>query len=174
VLSVGTPEPRKNLLGTIEIFERVARDVPEASLMLVGGDGWGADAISARIAASPRRIIRTGRVDFEDLIRLYASADCFLFPSLLEGFGFPPLEAMASGTPVVCSDRPSLPEVVGDAALTAPPDDIETLVRCVTQVLGDSSVAATLRERGLAQSASFSWARTADQTVAAYRRALAK
>jgi alpha-1,3-rhamnosyl/mannosyltransferase len=174
VLSVGTPEPRKNLLGTIEIFERVARDVPEASLMLVGGDGWGADAISARIAASPRRIIRTGRVDFEDLIRLYASADCFLFPSLLEGFGFPPLEAMASGTPVVCSDRPSLPEVVGDAALTAAPDDTEALVRCVTQALGDRSVAATLRERGLAQSASFSWARTADQTVAAYRRALAK
>jgi alpha-1,3-rhamnosyl/mannosyltransferase len=173
VLSVGTPEPRKNLRGTIEIFERVAKEFPEASLILVGGDGWGTDPISERIAASPCRIIRTGRVDFDDLTHLYASADCFLFPSLLEGFGFPPLEAMASGTPVVCSDRPSLPEVVGDAALTAAPDDIEALVRCVTQVLGDSAVAATLRERGLAQSASFSWARTADQTVAAYRRALA-
>jgi glycosyltransferase involved in cell wall biosynthesis len=173
VLSVGTPEPRKNLRGTIEIFERVAKEFPEASLILVGGDGWGTDPISERIAASPCRIIRTGRVDFDDLTHLYASADCFLFPSLLEGFGFPPLEAMASGTPVVCSDRPSLPEVVGDAALTAAPDDIEALVRCVTQVLGDSAVAATLRERGLAQSASFSWARTADQTVAAYRRVLA-
>lgn len=172
VLSVGTPEPRKNLLGTIEIFERVARDVPEAALILVGGDGWGSDPIAERIAASSQRIIRTGRVDADDLTRLYASADCFLFPSLLEGFGFPPLEAMASGTPVVCSNRPSLPEVVGDAATTADPDDHAALAAGVVALLQDEPLAASQRSRGLAQSARFDWATTAEATVAAYRRVL--
>ena len=173
VLSVGTPEPRKNLLGAIEIFERVAREVPEATLMLVGGDGWGSDPIAERIAGSSARILQTGRVDFNDLTRLYASADCFLFPSLLEGFGFPPLEAMASGTPVVCSNRPSLPEVVGDAALTAEPDDVDTLAAAVLSVLGDAAVADAQRALGLVQSARFDWGTTAEQTIAAYRSVLA-
>ena len=172
VLSVGTPEPRKNLLGTIEIFERVARDIPEASLILVGGDGWGADPIAARIARSPARIIQTGRVDFDDLTRLYASADCFLFPSLLEGFGFPPLEAMASGTPVVCSNRPSLPEMVGEAALAFEPADHAGLAAAVCELLSSEQLAASHRALGLAQSARFDWATTAELTAAAYRRAL--
>jgi alpha-1,3-rhamnosyl/mannosyltransferase len=173
VLSVGTPEPRKNLLGTIEIFERVAREVPEATLMMVGGDGWGSDPIGERIARSTARFLQTGRVDFDDLTRLYASADCFLFPSLLEGFGFPPLEAMASGTPVVCSTRPSLPEVVGDAALTAEPDDLDALAAAVLDVLGDAALAETQRALGLAESARFDWGTTAEQTIAAYRQVLA-
>jgi len=173
VLSVGTPEPRKNLLGTIKIFERVAREVPDAALLLVGGDGWGSDPIAERIAQSPARIIQTGRVDFDDLTRLYASADCFLFPSLLEGFGLPPLEAMASGTPVVSSNRPSLPEVVGDAAFTADPDDHAALTTAVLDVLGDAALADVQRARGLAQSARFDWGTTVEQTIAAYRRVLA-
>ena len=173
VLSVGTPEPRKNLLGTIEVFERVAREIPEAVLLLVGGDGWGSDPIAERIAGSSARILQTGRADFDDLTRLYASADCFLFPSLLEGFGFPPLEAMASGTPVVCSNRPSLPEVVGDAALTADPDDVDALTAAVLDVLGDAELADRQRKLGLAQSARFDWDTTAAQTIAAYRRVLA-
>ena len=173
VLSVGTPEPRKNLLGTIEVFERVAREIPEAVLLLVGGDGWGSDPIAERIAGSSARILQAGRVDFDDLTRLYASADCFLFPSLLEGFGFPPLEAMASGTPVVCSTRPSLPEVVGDAALTANPDDVDALTAAVLNVLSDAALAESQRALGLAQSAHFDWGTTAQQTIAAYRRVLA-
>jgi len=103
---------------------------------------------------------------------LYASADCLLFPSLMEGFGFPPLEAMASGLPVVCSDRPSLPEVVGDAALTAPPLDAEALARHVIAVLTDPDLADDLRTRGLAQAAPFTWDRTAAETFAIYRRVL--
>ena len=172
VLSVGTPEPRKNLAGTLAIFERVSRDLPEATLLLVGGGGWHSNDLDHQIAACSGRVVRTGHIDFAELTRTYASADCFLFPSLLEGFGFPPLEAMASGLPVVCSDRPSLPEVVGEAAITAPPGDHETLTAGVLTVLTNETVAGDLRTRGLAQSVTFSWAKTASQTVAAYRSLL--
>ena len=172
VLSVGTPEPRKNLAGTLTVFERVLQEIPEATLLLVGGAGWRSEDLDARLARAGASVIRAGRLSFEDLTRTYASADCFLFPSLREGFGFPPLEAMASGLPVVCSNRPSLPEVVGHAALTAEPDDHGTLAAAVVSVLHDRARAADLRTRGLAQSAGFSWATTVEQTIATYRRAL--
>jgi glycosyltransferase involved in cell wall biosynthesis len=172
VLSVGTPEPRKNLAGTLAVFERILQEIPEATLLLVGGAGWRSEDLDAQIARAGASVIRAGRLSFEDLARTYASADCFLFPSLREGFGFPPLEAMASGLPVVCSNRPSLPEVVGDAALTAEPDDHDALAAAVVSVLDDRAQAAALRTRGLAQSAGFSWATTVEQTIATYRRAL--
>ena len=174
VLSVGTPEPRKNLAGTLSIFERVSRELPEATLLLVGGGGWHSDDLDHQIAACAGRVVRAGHIDFAELTRTYASADCFLFPSLLEGFGFPPLEAMASGLPVVCSDRPSLPEVVGAAAITAPPSEQEVLAAGVLKVLTDETIAGDMRARGLAQAAQFSWARTASETVAAYRTVLGR
>jgi glycosyltransferase involved in cell wall biosynthesis len=172
VLSVGTPEPRKNLAGTLAVFERVLQEIPEATLLLVGGAGWRSEELDAQIARAGASVIRAGRLSCEDLARTYASADCFLFPSLREGFGFPPLEAMASGLPVVCSNRPSLPEVVGDAALSAEPDDHDALAAAVVSLLHDRARAADLRTRGLAQSAGFSWATTVEQTIATYRRVL--
>ena len=172
VLSVGTPEPRKNLAGTLSIFERVSRELPHVTLLLVGGGGWHSNDLDRRIAACSGRVVRAGHIEFAELTRTYASADCFLFPSLLEGFGFPPLEAMASGLPVVCSDRPSLPEVVGGAAITAPPDDHEALATAILKILTNETVAGDMRARGLAQAAQFSWARTASETVAAYRTLL--
>ena len=174
VLSVGTPEPRKNLSGTLSIFARVSRELPDATLLLVGGGGWRSNDLDQQIAACSGRVVRAGHIDFAELTRTYASADCFLFPSLLEGFGFPPLEAMASGVPVVCSDRPSLPEVVGEAAITAPPNDHAALATAVLKVLTNETVAGDLRARGLAQAAQFSWARTASETVAAYRALLGR
>jgi len=174
VLSVGTPEPRKNLAGTLAIFERVSRDLPEATLLLVGGGGWHSNDLDQQIAASAGQIVRAGHLDFAELTRAYASADCFLFPSLLEGFGFPPLEAMASGLPVVCSDRPSLPEVVGAAAITAPPSDNGALADGVLRVLTNANAADDLRSLGLAQSAAFSWVKTAAETIAAYRSLLGR
>ena len=174
VLSVGTPEPRKNLTGTLSTFARVSRELPEATLLLVGGGGWLSNDLDQQIAACPGRVVRTGHIDFAELTRTYASADCFLFPSLLEGFGLPPLEAMASGLPVVCSDRPSLPEVVGDAAITAPPNDHQTLANAVLEVLTNETVTGDMRARGLAQAAQFSWARSASETVAAYRTVLGR
>jgi glycosyltransferase involved in cell wall biosynthesis len=172
VLSVGTPEPRKNLTGALSIFERVSRDLPEARLLLVGGGGWQSNDLDQQIAACAGRVVRAGHIDFAELTRTYASADCFLFPSLLEGFGFPPLEAMASGLPVVCSDRPSLPEVVGEVAVTAPPNDHESLAAGVLKVLTNEAVAGDMRARGLGQAATFSWEKTASETVTAYRALL--
>jgi alpha-1,3-rhamnosyl/mannosyltransferase len=172
ILSVGTPEPRKNLATALRAYARVLEDVPAATLLLVGGHGWRNEDLERRIEGTPGRVIRTGYVPLDDLPMLYASADCLLFPSLMEGFGFPPLEAMASGLPVVCSDRPSLPEVVGDAALTAPPLDAEALARHVIAVLTDPDLADDLRTRGLAQAAPFTWDRTAAETFAIYRRVL--
>ncbi len=172
VLSVGTPEPRKNIVGSLEVFDRVRRAIPEATLLLVGDAGWRSEELDARLAKAGSSVIRAGRLSFEDLTRTYASADCFLFPSLREGFGFPPLEAMASGLPVVCSNRPSLPEVVGAAALTADPNDFDRLAGSVVSTLEDTTRAAELRALGLAQSANFSWLRTVEQTIDSYRRAL--
>ena len=174
VLSVGTPEPRKNITGTLSIFERVSRELPEATLLLVGGGGWQSNDLDQQIAVCAGRVVRTGHIDFDELTRAYASADCFLFPSLLEGFGFPPLEAMASGLPVVCSDRPSLPEVFDTAAITAPPNDHESLAAGVMKVLTDPTTADDLRTSGIAQAATFSWARAASETVAAYRTLLSR
>jgi glycosyltransferase involved in cell wall biosynthesis len=172
ILSVGTPEPRKNIMGSLEVFDLVRREIPEATLLLVGDAGWRSDALDSRLATTGSSVIRAGRLSFEDLTRTYASADCFLFPSLREGFGFPPLEAMASGLPVVCSNRPSLPEVVGSAALTADPEDVTSLADAVISILQHESQAADLRSKGLTQSASFTWSKTVEQTVESYRRAL--
>lgn len=173
VLCVGTPEPRKNLAGAIAAFTRLARDLPEARLAIVGADGWRHAAIDRAIDDAGPTVLRTGRLGLEDLTRLYASADCLLFPSLMEGFGFPPLEAMASGLPVVCSDRPSLPEIAGDAAILVDPADPAGLAEAVRHVLTDGAHAGGLRDRGLAHAAAFTWPRAAEATAATYLRALA-
>jgi glycosyltransferase involved in cell wall biosynthesis len=91
-----------------------------------------------------------------------------VFPSLYEGFGLPPLEAMACGAPVVCSQAASLPEIVGDGGLLVDPTDVAALVEAMRAVLSDETLRAGLRQRGLAQAARFSWRRTADETVAVY------
>jgi glycosyltransferase involved in cell wall biosynthesis len=108
----------------------------------------------------------------EDLVALYNLAALFVFPSLYEGFGLPPLEAMACGTPVVCSHAASLPEVVGDAALMVDPYDVDGLAAAMERVLRDADLRQDLRERGLARASQFTWERTARQTVAVYREVL--
>ena len=173
ILSVGTPEPRKNLSTVLRTYERVVSQLPKASLLLVGGHGWRNDELDAAIARCPGRVIRAGHVSFSDLTRVYASADCFLFPSLMEGFGFPPLEAMASGLPVVCSNRPSLPEVVDSAAIICDPLDDRSLSEACLSTLSDSETREALRRAGLTQAGHFTWEATAELTVASYRRAMA-
>ena len=174
VLVVGTPEPRKNLGGAIAAFAAVRRAIPTARLVIAGGDGWGLPHLDAALRPLGSAAVATGRLSDADLVRLYASGDCLLFPSFAEGFGLPPVEAMASGTPVVCSDRSSLPEVVGEAARLCDPDDHEALAAAVVEVLEDAPVAARLREQGLARSAEFTWERAAERTLAVYRRAISE
>ena len=114
-----------------------------------------------------------GPVPEADLPALYAGAELFVFPSLYEGFGLPVLEAMACGTPVICSNTSSLPEVAGDAAVQVDPLDVDALATAIGRVLGDEALAEELRQRGLQQAARFTWAQTAQQTLAVYRSQMA-
>ena len=110
----------------------------------------------------------------EDKPAMYSGASLYVFPSLYEGFGLPPLEAMSCGAPVVCSNRTSLPEVVGDAAITVDPDDTRSLVEAMRSVLTDSSLAMDLRARALQRATLFNWRKTATETLSVYKEALAR
>jgi alpha-1,3-rhamnosyl/mannosyltransferase len=168
LLTVGTLQPRKNLEAAISAFERLGGD---HRLVVAGAWGWHGDALRSRLARSPARaaIDVLGRVSDDDLLALYRGADCLLFPSRGEGFGFPPLEAMACGTPVVAAAAGSLPEVLGDAAPLVDPDDPAALAAAVADVLRDPD---PWRARGRECAAAYSWERCAELTVAAYEAAL--
>jgi glycosyltransferase involved in cell wall biosynthesis len=168
---VGTLEPRKNLVTALRAFARVASD--DVALVVVGGRGWRNAAFEEELARVPGKVVLTGFVSDEELVGILAGARCFLYPSLHEGFGFPPLEAMACGTPVVTSSVSSLPEVVGDAGLLVDPRDVEAVADAVERVLGDDALHARLRESGLRRAASYTWGRCAAETVGAYRLAMA-
>jgi glycosyltransferase involved in cell wall biosynthesis len=172
VLSVGTLEPRKNLRTLLAAFERVGAEMPEASLVLAGGTGWKNEEFEAALEHSQARIVLTGYVDDDELVRLYGSASCFVFPSLYEGVGLPPLEAMACGTPVVAGDRTSLPEIVGDAGILVDVRDQEALAGAISSVLLSQDLAASLREKGLARAPAFTWAECARTTANVYRDTL--
>jgi alpha-1,3-rhamnosyl/mannosyltransferase len=172
LLSMGNTKPHKDLPTLLRAFAQVNVRRPELRLLLVGADqpGYAISVLGDTPAA--RRVAFTGRVDDPVLRALYAGAEAFVFPSRYEGFGLPPLEAMAFGSPVVCSDAASLPEVVGDAALVFPAGDVTAAAGAILRLLDDEPLRASLIEAGRAQAALFSWQRTASQTVAAYRELL--
>jgi glycosyltransferase involved in cell wall biosynthesis len=173
VLAVGVLQPRKNLPRLIRAFGRLAKEVPHA-LALVGKPGWAHEELQQAATASGlgSRLKFTGYVPDADLPFLYNAAELFVYPSLLEGFGFCALEAMACGTPVVTSNVTSLPEVVGDAALTVDPTDEEALAAAIHRALTDEPLRERLREAGSARAALFSWERTAAETLAVYRKVI--
>jgi glycosyltransferase involved in cell wall biosynthesis len=115
-------------------------------------------------------VLLTGYISDEDLPVLYSAATAFVFPSLYEGFGLPPLEAMACGTPVLCSNASSLPEVVGDAALLFDPEEPEAIAEALRTTAKDAALRERLRVEGLRRAAEFSWDRAARETVEVYRR----
>ena len=176
LLFVGTIEPRKNLGRVLAAFERLHAERLTDALVIVGKRGWLYDDFFARLEGSPAKqaVIFPGFVPDTDLPAVYAAAQAFAFPSEFEGFGLPVLEAMACGTPVVCSNTSSLPEVAGDAALLVDPLEVDALTDALGRVLRDPALAADLRARGLAQAARFSWARAAEETLAVYRRVMDK
>jgi len=171
ILSLGTLEPRKNYVRLIEAHAWLRRQMPRApNLVIVGGRGWLYEDIFAAARKWGDGGVRfLGFVPDEDLPALYSLAALFVFPSLYEGFGIPPLEAMACGTPVVCSDRPSLPETAGDAALMVDAEDVEGLAAAMRQVLEDEALRARLVERGFAQAQRFTWEKAAQKLLAAYQ-----
>lgn len=170
ILHVGTLEPRKNLIRLMEALRAIAAREPELCLVLVGGKGW----LYEDIFASVERLGLTGKVVFPgyiaeaDLPAVYNLAAVLAYPSLYEGFGIPPLEAMACGVPVVSSNSSSLPEVVGDAAVLVDPADSAALAAALLRTLSDSQLRQTLRARGLARAAAFSWPAAAEKLLDAY------
>lgn len=177
-LSLAAPQPRKNLTHLIRCFFRLLAEhhLPDTYLVLAGSkaQGWLYDEIFAAAGSSPAhraRVVFTGYVADEDLAALYSGALAFVFPSLYEGFGLPPLEAMACGTPVVTSNVTALPEVVGGAGLTVAPTDADALCEALLAMASDEELRRKLGRMGLERAAGFSWRNCAEQTVRAYRAA---
>lgn len=175
VLSVATREPAKNLPRVLRAFASLASRRSDIELVLCGGRGWGGDdleALSARLGIA-QRVRFLGYVADEDLPALYRSARAFLFPSLVEGFGLPILEAMAAGTPVVTSTATACPETAGGAAVLVDPADVVDIARGLAEAL-EPERAADLRARGLARASQCTWRRCAEGTLACYREAIAE
>jgi glycosyltransferase involved in cell wall biosynthesis len=177
ILFVGTLEPRKNVTGLLQAYRLlVDAKAADAKLALVGGKGWLYDEIFERVETLrlTERVRFLHNVADIDLPSLYSAASVVVTPSFYEGFGLPPLEAMACGTPTVVANRASLPEVAGEAGLLVNPDDAGDIAQAITRVLTDKPLRARMREDGLVQAARFSWERTAHETLKVYRSVLAK
>lgn len=165
VLAVGTVQPRKNYGRLIDAIDRV-RERLDIALVIAGRLAWLSEPIIDAAASRPY-VQLLGFFDDGDLPALYRQASAFAFPSLYEGFGLPPLEAMASGTPVVASTASSVPESVGTAGLLHDPLDVEGLADALVRALTDDALRADLRRKGLARAAQFTWARTAQEWLTA-------
>jgi len=179
ILFVGTIEPRKNLTTLLEAYAMLRRDVRDQEignlhLVIGGAKGWFYQDVFARVEelGLEGEVMFPGYIPAGELPLWYNAAELFVYPSLYEGFGLPPLEAMACGTPVVASNTSALPEVVGEAGLTVDPLDVEGLAEAMRRVLGDEAFRQEMRERGLRRAEGFSWTKTAQETVQVYRRAM--
>lgn len=175
ILFVGTLEPRKNLSTLLRAYRNLRRETAvDVPLVLVGGRGWLTGDLFVQIDEMELRpwVHHLAGVADEQLAHLYAAAGLLAIPSHYEGFGLPVLEAMHSGCPVVCSDRGSLPEVAGDAARLVPADDVTAWTAALEQVVSDSQRRRQMIAKGYEQASCFSWAETARQTLAIYRRVL--
>ncbi len=174
ILFVGTIEPRKNVDGLLRAFRHLLDkyNVHDVGLAIAGGRGWLYEDVVHLIHELnlERNVSLLGRVGDEDLHKLYVAARCHVHPAHYEGFGLPPLEAMACGTPTIVSNVSSLPEVVGDAALMVNPDNWEELAVAMQRLLTDDELHAELREKGLQRARCFSWEQAAEKTLEVYRR----
>jgi glycosyltransferase involved in cell wall biosynthesis len=159
ILYTGTLEPRKNIVGILNAYASLEKKLQEnCTLVLAGGKGWQDESIYGRLAElKDLPILTTGYVPDEDLPALYSGASVFVYPSHYEGFGMPPLEAMACGVPVITSDNSSLPEVVGDAGIMIKADDTDALAKNIKKVLTDDKLAQKMRASGLQQAQKFNW-----------------
>ncbi len=177
ILCVSTVEPRKNIGTLLEAYGLLRDGGGEApDLVLVGGEGWlGEDEKIERLIDKLKlrgAVRRLGYVSREAMPAIYSSALFFVFPSLYEGFGLPPIEAMACGLPVICSSTSSLPEIAGDAALLVPPCDAACMAGAMRKLIDDSALRRELIRKGLDRAKRFTWAETARLTMDAYREAL--
>ncbi|OGA52340.1 MAG: hypothetical protein A3F74_08875 [Betaproteobacteria bacterium RIFCSPLOWO2_12_FULL_62_58] len=177
ILAVGTLEPRKNLIQAIDAYAGLPEAVRKSTpLVIAGMKGWLTEELQTRIRKYEDKgeVRWLGYVPGEVLPVLYSGARFLVYPSLYEGFGLPVLEAMASGIPVITSNRASLPEVAGEAAIVVDPDDREALREAMLRMLEDEQEAKRRSELGLAQAARFTWRACAEKTLAVYRKAISE
>lgn len=174
LLYLGTLEPRKNLVRAIAAFSRISSRFPDYRFYLAGASGWRSKSLRRALeeVPAPSRVERLGYVAEDDLAALYSHAELFVYPSLYEGFGFPVVEAMACGTPVLTSDTSSLAEIAEGAALLVDPENVEAISEAMILGLEDEPTRACLRRAGLARASTFSWERSTRETLAVYEEAL--
>jgi glycosyltransferase involved in cell wall biosynthesis len=172
VLALGTIEPRKNYPRLLQAFDAVAAEDPDIRLVIAGPDGWGMDGFETALDACKHhdRVTRLGMTDEAGRAALLRGATALAYPSVYEGFGLPPLEAMSVGVPAMVSDAGAVVEVVGDAAEIAPARDVDAIAAALARVIHDDTRRAELIERGLVRAARFTWDATADGLVRLYRR----
>jgi glycosyltransferase involved in cell wall biosynthesis len=171
ILTVSTVEPRKNLKTLLKVFAEL-RD-PGFQLLIAGASGWKTSGVHEeyeRLGLREDNVKFLGYVPDEDMNKLYSGAGLFVFPSLYEGFGIPPLEAMASGTPVIVSSSSSLPEVVGDAGILVDPYDIAGWKENIAKVTSDAELQNEMRLKGIERAKLFSWEKSARQTLQVFER----
>ncbi|MFN2578716.1 MAG: glycosyltransferase family 4 protein, partial [Pyrinomonadaceae bacterium] len=176
LLFVGTLEPRKNLLTLLKAFAKVLRDATcRSQLVVAGGEGWLMEETFSFItgAGIGDRLRLIGYVNDDELRALYSSCRAFIYPSLYEGFGLPPLEAMACGAPVIASRIPALEETIGDAARLVDPLDVHALVAAITDVCQNGKLRTKLITAGPIHAARFSWEKAARSTYEVYRSVVA-
>lgn len=168
ILGVGTIEPRKNYTNLIKAFIVVKRKYPDLKLVIVGKKGWKFNEIDQLVKQHKleQEVIFTGYVNDQDLHHIYHSAEVFVFPSIYEGFGIPPLEAMASGCPVIASNSSSLPEVIGDAGLLIDPKSSPKIADAIVSILETPQLRSTLIEKGFFRSRKFNWEKSAEIALA--------
>lgn len=173
ILAVGTLEPRKNHLGLIKAYYQLYQQKKApAMLAIAGGKGWLYDETRELVSQLKleKRVRFLGRVSDLELIHLYSMAQIFAFPSFFEGFGIPPVEAMACGAPVITSNTSALPEVVGDAALLVDPHNIDELAHAIARLAGSEQLRQELRQKGYLQAQKFTWEQSARKMLSVYQR----
>jgi len=173
LLSLCTLEPRKNLSFLLRCFAQMLAQEPtlEINLVLVGISGWKNNDIFQTVEANPilkSHVIFTGFIPDQDLSAIYSGALAFVYPSLYEGFGLPPLEAMQCGTPVITSNTSSLPEVVGDAGIMINPTDTDALCQAMLNLINNAQLREQLSNKGIVRAKQFSWSKCASETIKVY------
>jgi len=175
IFSVGSIEPRKNLLGLLKAYDKLAETIKEEyKLVLAGFKGWENREIMSIIEQNQNSIYYLGYISDEELAKVYNLATLFVYPSFYEGFGLPPLEAMACGTPVVTSNVSSLPEVGGDAVVYCDPYRIDDINEKIKFVLNDTGLQQTMIEKGLERAKMFTWEKSAMQHMEVFKEVLEK
>ena len=175
ILSVGSIEPRKNLIGLLEAYSKLSLEIKkEYKLVIAGFKGWENKEIMALIEKNQENIHYLGFISDKELSIVYNLASLFVFPSFYEGFGLPVLEAMACGTPVVCSDSSSIPEVGGDAVVYCDPNNTDDISNKIVQVLNDTELQKSMKVSGIKRAKEFTWEKSASQHIKVFQKVLSE